>query len=403
MTDQDSEEEDDRLRQAKAANGQNQGVNRKGLDTKMTALLKRPQAPDGLTPLTIPFVIVDEACQSPEPATLIPLTSTDSCRALVLLGDPCQLPPTVKSSTDSILSVSLMERLSSTLPQPVIVTAQNDQSEKETAFLEAKPTKQALSLLRALDPTAQRASYRKRFSGAIMLSVQYRMHPSISAFPSALFYDGLLSTPKALGDFRIFPEQLDTVLPAIGCDVNVRFVHVGGQNNEKRGVTNKFVRTVFGSSSKAAANSNGEAHSTYANDAEASRILQVLKTMLQDDETRTKTIGIVTPYSGQVSLLREKMLADEELQALSNGIDESVEINSVDGYQGRERDIIIFSAVRSNRQGKVGFLSDWRRLNVALTRARSALVIVGDLETLQTDKHWAAFGKWCDGVNCVVE
>ena len=74
-------------------------------------------APDGLPPLSCPFVIVDESCQSVEPASLIPLTSTNSCRSLVLLGDPCQLPPTVRSGDEgSPLAVSLMARLAEVLP-----------------------------------------------------------------------------------------------------------------------------------------------------------------------------------------------------------------------------------------------------------------------------------------------
>jgi superfamily I DNA and/or RNA helicase len=66
--------------------------------------------------------------------------------------------------------------------------------------------------------------------------------------------------------------------------------------------------------------------------------------------------------------------------------------------------VIIFSSVRSNRRGNRGFLTDWRRLNVALTRARTALLVVGDAETLADgDKHWAAFIKWCEGARCVVD
>ena len=73
-------------------------------------------------------------------------------------------------------------------------------------------------------------------------------------------------------------------------------------------------------------------------------------------------------------------------------------------YQGRERDVIIFSAVRSNRQGRIGFLTDWRRMNVALTRAKSGLIVIGDGETLREgDKHWNAFVNWCDSMGCFIE
>jgi superfamily I DNA and/or RNA helicase len=75
----------------------------------------------------------------------------------------------------------------------------------------------------------------------------------------------------------------------------------------------------------------------------------------------------------------------------------------VDGFQGREKDVIVISSVRSNRQGKVGFLKDWRRLNVAITRARSGLIVVGDSRTLRNERHWRAFVDWCQREGCYVE
>jgi hypothetical protein len=71
------------------------------------------------------------------------------------------------------------------------------------------------------------------------------------------------------------------------------------------------------------------------------------------------------------------------------------EVRSVDGFQGREKDIILISTVRSNREGKLGFLRDWRRLNVAITRAKTALIVVGDSKTLSRDKYWKEFILWC--------
>eukprot|EP00593_Proboscia_inermis_P013888 CAMPEP_0171302332 /NCGR_PEP_ID=MMETSP0816-20121228/11718_1 /TAXON_ID=420281 /ORGANISM="Proboscia inermis, Strain CCAP1064/1" /LENGTH=95 /DNA_ID=CAMNT_0011780717 /DNA_START=595 /DNA_END=883 /DNA_ORIENTATION=+ len=81
------------------------------------------------------------------------------------------------------------------------------------------------------------------------------------------------------------------------------------------------------------------------------------------------------------------MARDEEFTRQANGSKTTIEVKSVDAYQGREMDIIIFSCVRSNREGKVGFLKDWRRMNVAFTRAKSALIVVGDLETLMAEAY----------------
>jgi AAA domain len=81
---------------------------------------------------------------------------------------------------------------------------------------------------------------------------------------------------------------------------------------------------------------------------------------------------------------------------------DSIEVRSVDGYQGREKQVIVLSAVRSNARGSVGFLSDWRRLNVAITRAKRGVVIVGDPRTLRNDPHWSAYMQWCKGHGVIV-
>jgi regulator of nonsense transcripts 1 len=368
----------------------------------------RVNAPDGLPPLSLPFVIVDEACQSVEPASLIPLTSTNSCRSLVLLGDPCQLPPTIRSGTgtSSPLSVSLMERLAATLPHPVIVTAHADHSDKDEKFLVSKPTKQALSLFRDREGHRQErhVSYRKRFGGSLLLSVQYRMHPSISAFSSALFYDGLLSTPSFLANQRGFPVSLHVNLPSDNPVVGVRFIDVGGRSNERLGNRSEDSKAAFVPSPSSVGLGQ---QTSYWNEEEALQVMSVIKEMLSSHNLTTPcptSIGVVTPYNGQVELIKLLMSTDKEFKELAKTLSTNIEVKSVDGYQGRERDVIIFSAVRSNRSGKVGFLSDWRRMNVALTRARSALVVVGDLDTLsEGDSHWAAFGKWCHGMKCIVD
>jgi len=116
-----------------------------------------------------------------------------------------------------------------------------------------------------------------------------------------------------------------------------------------------------------------------------------------------KKIGVISPYNEQIHLIKSLLADDADIVSLAQSSSAIIEVNTVDGYQGRERDVIIFSTVRSNRQGNIGFLNDWRRLNVALTRAKLALLVVGDNETLtEGDKYWAAFSKWCKSAKCLV-
>ena len=102
------------------------------------------------------------------------------------------------------------------------------------------------------------------------------------------------------------------------------------------------------------------------------------------------------------------MSSSEQLQRSRNifksdTLWDELEIQSVDSYQGREKELILISAVRSNANGKVGFLADWRRLNVAITRAKRGIIVFGDPRTLQNDIHWGAYYKWCVEHNCVVD
>jgi ATP-dependent RNA/DNA helicase IGHMBP2 len=94
-----------------------------------------------------------------------------------------------------------------------------------------------------------------------------------------------------------------------------------------------------------------------------------------------RSIGVISPYAAQVALLTSELAAE---------VDGGLEVDSVDGFQGREKEAIVFSAVRSNVDGNVGFLADARRLNVAITRAKRKLVVVGDSATLSNDERWRA-------------
>ena len=116
--------------------------------------------------------------------------------------------------------------------------------------------------------------------------------------------------------------------------------------------------------------------------------------LLQPGDVQASEIGIITPYSGQVRALSD--IFDSNKGREEGGQFAGLEINTVDGYQGREKDVIIFSAVRSNPDGVVGFLSDQRRLNVAITRAKRGLIVVGDPQTLRYDPTWRSWLDWAE-------
>jgi AAA domain len=374
--------------------------------------------PDSLPPLTLPFVIVDEACQSVEPANLIPIVSTNSCRSLVILGDPCQLPPTVRSQGAApFLSQSLMERLAATLYLSDVVQHKQQQEGNEQlhkmdeSYINSLPIKQAISLVKSRSrdlrsddssPSIER-SYKKTYSGSLLLSIQYRMHPSIAALPSAIFYNSLLSTPQFISKSRFFPNELRQSMKCEDPFNCVRVIDVGGKNNERQGL----IPGTLSTETKYYA-ATEEEKTTYWNEAEANVVLSLIKQAIEQNSnevTNSRSIGVISPYNGQVQLIKSMISANTEIRDILSRLNNvSIEVKSVDGYQGRERDIIIFSSVRSNRHHRIGFLHDWRRMNVALTRAKSALFVVGDLDTLShADKHWDAFVKWAIGSGCRME
>lgn len=289
---------------------------------------RNPIAPDGKPVLSLPFVIVDESCQALEPSTLIPITSSNSCRSLVLVGDPCQLPPTVRNGGgESPLSVSLMARLAATLPGP------NAPKPKDPAFdtfyLNSLPTKQARSLLFSVGPNRnQNVSYRKLYSGSFLLSTQYRMHPSIAAFPSAIFYDGLLATPLCLSDERPFPTALKEILPSKDKGLGVRMVDVPGRNNENLGPQKGYSKAVIDTRQSMFTKES----TSYWNLQEGLEVVALLKKAASAEFDKSRSIGVVTPYRGQVQLITELLAGDHDLS--EKLVDVSLEVSTVDGFQG---------------------------------------------------------------------
>ena len=199
---------------------------------------------------------------------------------------------------------------------------------------------------------------------SFFLDTQFRMHPSIAEHSSSAFYDAkLLSGVSAA--MRPPPAGFEWPCSTEGIAV----IDTGRDNDcsEER---------------------NGQ---SFCNPGEAVLLTQILSSVLDAGELQASQIGVVTPYSGQVRTLRRLI---RKYLRLSPEASKELLVASVDSFQGREKELILFSSVRCNRGGSVGFLADWRRLNVMLTRARRGLIIVGNYWTLRADPNWRAYVDW---------
>lgn len=275
----------------------------------------------------LPVVIMDESTQSSEAATLVPL-SLPGIRKFVFVGDEKQL-----SSFSQIpqLQMSLFERV----------------------------------LLNGC------------YKNPHMLDTQYRMHPVISEFPRMRFYGGSLKDGVTDAD-KSWPGVAHPLF---------------------------FLRCEAGSESKVSSHQRGMRGYTYINRHECDALVQVLYKLILDKKVARDQIGIVTPYSAQRDLISDTLVHDTvvnpEGRAMEQDVDEAdifdatggkknsinivngVFVATVDSFQGHEKNFILFSTVRNNAENKIGFVSDARRMNVALTRAKNGLVLLGSDKTLQ--------------------
>eukprot|EP00924_Labyrinthula_sp_SR-Ha-C_P006374 maker-scaffold_121-snap-gene-0.8-mRNA-1 protein AED:0.16 eAED:0.16 QI:0/0/0/1/1/1/2/0/946 len=189
-----------------------------------------------------------------------------------------------------------------------------------------------------------RLLFKMRATRSIMLETQYRMNEKICEWPSETFYEGILRPDISITTREL---EINSDEPKFGPLV---LVDTSGQGYEE----------------------SEDAAGSKFNEYEANLVLQHINDLLKAGVTADE-IGVITPYKAQVNAVKS---------ILSNSENARVEVNTVDGFQGREKECIIFSFVRSNTRGDLGFLVEARRLNVALTRAKSHLYLVGDISTI---------------------
>ena len=296
-------------------------------------------------------LFIDEAAQALEAACWIPMRRASR---VILAGDHCQLPPTVKSiaALRAGLGKTLMERIAENKPE--VVT---------------------------------------------LLKIQYRMNDEIMRFSSDWFYGGKVESAPQIK----YRSVLDYDHPITWIDTS----------NEENQITiegeDAPEDSASTSSSVSAANQNsdlnfkeqfvGESFGRI-NKAEAELTLLTLaeyftKIGKQRVLEERIDVGIISPYRAQVQYLKKLIKKYEFFKPYRR----LISVNTVDGFQGQERDVILISLVRSNDEGQIGFLKDLRRMNVAMTRARMKLIILGNKDTMTRHPFYKKLWEYVEAIN----
>jgi regulator of nonsense transcripts 1 len=202
-----------------------------------------------------------------------------------------------------------------------------------------------------------------------LLKTQYRMHPAIAKFASDEFYRGLVRD----GVDNANPAEKWIPWPNRECPI--MFWNVQGDEEFSGGVKSMCNRE--------------EAKAVFA-----------LLTRVEQAGVEGKDVAVVTPYLGQVEYILDTLEATE---ILGKDFAEAIEVNTVDAFQGREKEFVIFCCVRANPEKEIGFLNDNRRMNVALTRARKGLVIIGNANAFRKSPTWTRLVQYCMGLGALVE
>ena len=264
-------------------------------------------------------LFIDEAAQALEAACWIPIRRVSR---VVFAGDHCQLPPTVKSiaALKGGLGKTLMERIVENRPETVT-----------------------------------------------LLKMQYRMNEEIMRFSSDWFYGNQVESAPEVK----YRSILDLDIPMTWIDTSVFSEYSENSEYSEKSAQplfhEEFVGESFGRINKAEAELTLLTLENYFKKIGKERILE-----------ERLDVGIISPYRVQVQYLRRLLKKKEWARPFRH----LISVNTVDGFQGQERDIILISLVRSNDEGQIGFLRDLRRMNVAITRARMKLIILGDASTM---------------------
>ena len=284
-------------------------------------------------------LFIDEAAQALEAACWIPMRRASR---VILAGDHCQLPPTVKSiaALRAGLGKTLMERIAENKPE--VVT---------------------------------------------LLKIQYRMNEEIMRFSSDWFYHGEVESAPQI-KYRSILED-DSPITWIDTSNEENQVTIEGDDvvsGEKRDDMNfheQFVGESFGRINKAEADLTLLTLAEYLTQVGKRRVLE-----------ESIDVGIISPYRAQVQYLKRLLKKYEFFKPYRR----LISVNTVDGFQGQERDVILISLVRSNDEGQIGFLKDLRRMNVAMTRARMKLIILGDKSTMTKHPFYKKLWEYVEGL-----
>ena len=284
-------------------------------------------------------LFIDEAAQALEAACWIPMRRASR---VILAGDHCQLPPTVKSiaALRAGLGKTLMERIAENKPE--VVT---------------------------------------------LLKIQYRMNEEIMRFSSDWFYHGEVESAPQIKYRSILEDDSPISLIDTSNEENQVTIEgddvVSGEKRDDMNFHEQFVGESFGRINKAEADLTLLTLAEYLTQVGKRRVLE-----------ESIDVGIISPYRAQVQYLKRLLKKYEFFKPYRR----LISVNTVDGFQGQERDVILISLVRSNDEGQIGFLKDLRRMNVAMTRARMKLIILGDKSTMTKHPFYQKLWEYVEGL-----